>query len=216
MITHNDQLDLFRLISMNINEDVECYAFGGTAMMFYGYKDETKDIDLLFENEKGRKAFIEAIEKLGFKESSPFNLYNIKKLTLKKGKPVMYKKEDARFDLFSGTVFKTRLSPAMKEDVYATQEFKNKKILKLNVLRKEQIVFMKSVTDRKNDFEDALKIIERDKDFNWGYFVKEAKWQYENGNDWALLDAEKMMQELKEYVFIPEKYFKEIYKARKE
>ena len=49
MIAYEDQMDLFRLVSRNIKRDLECYAFGGTAMMFYGYNDETKDIDLLFD-----------------------------------------------------------------------------------------------------------------------------------------------------------------------
>ena len=66
MITHNDQVDLFALIAKHLTKDVECWAFGGTAMMFYGFKDETKDIDLLFEHEEGRKAFIAAIGSLGF------------------------------------------------------------------------------------------------------------------------------------------------------
>ena len=75
MITYNDQMSLFKLIASNIKKNIECYAFGGTAMMFYGYKDTTKDIDLLFEAETLRKEFINAIEFLGFTESSPFKIY---------------------------------------------------------------------------------------------------------------------------------------------
>ena len=80
MINYDDQMELFRLISKNIAGDIECWAFGGNAMMFYGYKDETKDIDLLFDREADRAAFINAIEKLGFVEGSLRNIYIPEKL----------------------------------------------------------------------------------------------------------------------------------------
>ncbi len=58
MITYNDQMNIFKLISKDIKIDIVCYAFGGTAMMFFGYKDDTKDIDLLFEDDSSRNEFI--------------------------------------------------------------------------------------------------------------------------------------------------------------
>lgn len=212
MITHEDQMSLFRLISSRINKDIECYAFGGNAMMFYGYKDSTNDIDLLFEKEDPRKEFIEAIKELGFEESSPIKIYIPEKIR-DKHRPLMFKREDYRFDLFVKKIFKTVLSQGMKEELYAVHEFKGKCALKIKVLRKEHIVQLKTVTERDKDFEDILTIMKKDKNFDWQYFVDEIVWQHKNGDSWALLDAEKMMKELKEYVFIEEKYFKQIYKA---
>ena len=212
MITYLDQMDLFKLISKKIAKDIECYAFGGTAMMFYGHKDETKDIDLLFEDENSKDEFVKILQTLGFSETTPINIYIPKKLR-EKHTPIMFKREDNRFDIFVKKIFKTLLSPKMKEDLFAVHDFKDKHNLCIKVLRKEHIVILKAVTDRKNDFDDIRIIVEKEKNFDWQYLIDEVLWQYENGDSWVLLDTEKMIKELKRYVFIEQKYLKQLYKA---
>ena len=196
-----------------MKKDVECYAFGGNAMMFYGYKDETKDIDLFFEKNEARKEFIEAIEEIGFEECSPKTVYIPGKLR-EKHRPLMFKKGDVRFDLFVKKIFQTVLSPKMKEDLYAIHEFRDKNNLKIKVFRKEHIVILKAVTERQADFEDIRNIVSKEKKFDWQYLIDETIWQHDHGDSWALLDVEKMLKELKEHVFVEEKYFKQIYKAQ--
>src|SRR3989338_4439492 len=129
MVTYDDQMELFKLISENTTRDIECWAFGGNAMIFYSYKDETKDVDILFDLEKDRAEFIKALEKLGFWETGLRNIYVPEKLR-DKHKPVMYSRYDIRFDLFVKKVFKTAISPKMREDLYAVHEFKGKHTLK--------------------------------------------------------------------------------------
>ena len=214
MITQQDQLDLFRLISSSLSDDVECYAFGGTAMMFYGYKEETKDVDLLFKSLPGRDSFIRAITQLGYSQTSPFQIYIPEKLK-SKHTPLMFKRDDSRFDLFTGKIFQTLLSPKMKEDLFALHQFKTTHTLTIKVLRTEFIVMLKAVTERDKDFEDIFNIVKKDKNFDWNYFIDEVLWQTEQGDGWVLLDAEKMMKELKQYVFIEEKWFKKLYSMKK-
>ncbi len=212
MIAYAEQMELLRLISKNLSMDTECYAFGGTAMMFYGYKDETKDMDLLFEGGQERQEFIKAISALGFAKTSPVKIYIPEKL---KGKhaPVMYGRGEIRFDLFAGKIFSTEISPGMKDDKYAVHDFKDKFNLRVNVLRKEHLVLLKAVTERERDFEDILTIVRKEKWFDWQYFVDEAIWQHQHGDSWAILDAEKMVLELKKYVFLEKKYLEQLYKA---
>lgn len=210
MITYEDQINIFRLISQDSNKDIECYAFGGTAMMFYGHKDETKDIDLLFEKETDRKEFIRILRSLGYTETSPLKIYIPEKLR-DKHRPLMYNRGDSRFDLFVKKIFKTVISPRMKEDVYAVHDFKGKFTLRVMVLRKEHIVMLKSVTGRQNDFDDIRTIVEKEKNFDWQYLIDEVIWQYAHGDKWVLLDTEEMMQELKKYIFIEEKYFRKLH-----
>ena len=205
------KLDIFKLISKQITQDIECYAFGGTAMMFYGYKDETKDIDLLFEEETGRDEFVKTIKNLGFDETTLVNIYIHEKLR-DKNIPLMFKRDDGRFDIFLKKIFKTVISPRMKEDLYAIHDFKDKHNLRVKVLRKEFLVLLKAVTERGRDFEDILSIVKREKKFDWQYLIDEVIWQNEHGDSWILLDIEKMMKELKQYVFIEQKYFKQLYK----
>ena len=214
MITYEDQMSIFGLISKEISKNIECYAFGGTAMMFYGYKDETKDIDLLFEDEASGNEFVKVIKNLGFSETTLVNIYIPEKLR-EKNVPRMFKREDNRFDIFLKKIFKTAISPKMKEDLYAVHDFKGKNNLRVNVLRKEFIVLLKAVTERDRDFEDILTIVKREKTFDWQYLIDEVLWQYRNGDSWVLLDAEKMLRELKKYVFIEEKYLKQIYAVKK-
>ncbi len=212
MTTYEDQMELFKIISQNISKDVECWAFGGNAMMFYGYKDETKDIDLLFEKEEDRAEFIRVIEELGFSETSPRNIYVPEKLR-DKYKPLMYSRFLSRFDLFVKKIFRTVINPEIKEERYAVHDFKGRHNLRVNVLRKEFIVLLKAVTERQNDFDDIRTIVEKEKNFDWDLLVEEAIWQYQHGDSWILMDAEKMIKELKKYVFIEQKYVKQLYAA---
>lgn len=214
MITYEDQMSLFKIISEKIKKDIECYAFGGTAMMFYGYKDETKDVDVIFENEEERNEFIDAIEDIGYRQWAPFNIYVPEKLK-NKYKPLVFKLGDGRFDLFIKKIFRTVISPRMKDDVFAIHDFKNKHNLKVKVFRKEHIVLLKAVTERDRDFEDILTIIRKEKNFDWQYFIDEVLWQTEHGDSWVLFDAEKMLRELKKYVFVEEKYLKQLYQVQK-
>ena len=131
-----------------------------------------------------------------------------------KYKPLVFKLGDGRFDLFVKKIFRTAISPKMKEDVFAVHDFKNEHNLRVRVFRKEHIVLLKAVTERDRDFEDILTIIRKEKNFDWQYFIDEVLWQTERGDSWALFDAEKMLRELKKYVFVEEKYLKRLYQAR--
>jgi len=214
MVTYDDQIDLFRLISKNLKRDVECYAFGGTAMLFYGYKDDTKDIDLVFENKDEIDEFIDVVKNLGFEWTTPTGIYIPEKLK-DKNKPLMFKRGEIRFDLFSKKIFRTNISEKMKEDLFAIHEFREKYVLKIKVLRKEHLVLLKSITERQNDFDDIKNILLKEKNFDWQYLIDEAIWQHENGDDWILLDIEKTMQQLKKDFFIEEKFFEQLYKIQK-
>ncbi len=212
MITSEDQNSLFRLIAGHLQRDLQCYAFGGNAMIFYGYKDDTKDVDLLFEEQESREEFIRVIGSLGFEKWNPGGIYVPEKLRVAHA-PLVFKGESGRFDLFVGKIFQTMLSPKMKEDLYAVHDFQGKHLLRVHVLRKEHLVLLKAVTERQNDFDDIRTIVEKDTRFDWQYLIDEVLWQYQHGDGWVLLDVEKMLQELKKYLFIEEKYFQQLYRA---
>ncbi len=213
MLTQKDQLELFKLISQNLKTDLSCYAFGGTAMMFYGYKDETKDVDILFETITERTEFIRILNNLGYSETSAVKIYVPEKLKDPHA-PIMLKRDESRFDIFVKKIFQTNLSPKMKEDLFAIHEYKGKHTFTVKVLRTEQLVILKSVTDRDKDFEDIINIIKKDQDFDWNYLIDEVLWQTAHGDGWVLLDMEETMQQLKKYIFIKEKWFKKLYQAK--
>lgn len=211
MVTHNEQLNLFDAIAHSLDKDITCYAFGGTAMTFYGYKEFTKDVDFLFLTIPDRRAFIDTITQMNFKETSPLKVYIEEKLR-DKHRPLMFVHGSVRFDLFVQKIFHTVISHNMEEDIYAVHEFKGKHTLKIRVLRKEHIVMLKSVTERTRDFDDIQLILEKDKEFNWQYLIDEVIWQFQNGDTWVLYDMERTLLELrKKGHFIENKYLDQLY-----
>ncbi|MBI5393576.1 hypothetical protein HZA96_06945 [Candidatus Woesearchaeota archaeon] len=214
MVNIQEQTNLFQLIANNITKNIKCYAFGGTAMMYYGYKDETKDIDILFVDENERSEFISAIQKIGYREISAIKIYVPEKLR-DKYKPLMFVLGESRFDVFVKKIFKTVLSEKIVEDKYAMHEYRGKFTFTVNVLKTEHIVMLKSVTERQKDLDDIKLILKKDKHFNWQYLIDEAIWQYQHGDSWVIYDLEKTIKELQKYIFIEQKYLQQLYDAVK-
>ncbi|MBC8495653.1 hypothetical protein H8D36_05850 [archaeon] len=209
MINTKDQEELLKLISRYLEEDVTCYALGGTAMMFYNFKNTTKDIDLVFGTEKERNYFIKAIKELGYKQQSIKGVYP-KEKEQEKSKPLMFTRGDERFDLFLKEIFGFKITDKIKERFYARHDFIEKKELIIKVLSKEDIILLKSITNREKDFEDIQTILEKDKEINWDLIINEAVNQRKE-KEWLIIDLEETMQKLKEITFIPEKYFEKLY-----
>jgi len=212
MIQQEDQESLFRLISSYVKKDVVCYAFGGTAMMYYGYKTATKDIDLLFADEDDNNTFIEAINVLGYKRMSMVSVY-VEALTKEKRKPEMFTRVDERFDLFVKYVFQTIFRDEMRKRFFARHDYTmSKNTLSVFVLSKEDIIFLKSITQREKDFDDILTIVQKDNNINWDLIINEARWQSRHGDGWAIMDLEQTMQRLKNIIFLKKEYFDRLYR----
>lgn len=211
MIQQEDQENLFRLISSYIKKDVVCYAFGGTAMMYYGYKTATKDIDLLFDATEACDTFIDAISLLGYKRTSMVSVYPTN-LSQEKRKPEMFTRGDERFDLFLKYVFQTAFREEMKKRFFARHDYTmGKNTLTVFVLSKDDLIFLKSITRREKDFDDILTIVQRESNVNWDLIIEEACWQSKNGDGWAILDLEETMQRLKKVIFLKKEYFERLY-----
>jgi hypothetical protein len=208
MINNEDQEQLFKLIAEYIDADIECIAIGGTAMMFSGYKNATKDIDIVFQDEKDRQIFVKAIIKLGYTERSIREVYD-KKRAEHKGKPKMYSRGEERFDLFVKNVFGFKLDA---RNITQRHDFIGKKELIIKILSKEYLMLLKAITLRDKDLEDIETIIEKEKNIDWEFIVKEAIIQKEN-NQWILYDLEETLLKLSKKTLIKKKYFDMIYAA---
>jgi hypothetical protein len=215
MIDAVSQNELFELISSYLKKDVKCFVFGGSAMLFYGYKSSTKDIDLLFEKKADREAFIDAITILGYKKRSLIDVFPKEKQKLLYT-PLLFSRGDERFDLFLGKIFQISLSDNMKSRLYARHDYvKKSKTLSVGVLSKEDIILLKSVTERERDFDDIRRLVQKESNINWDIIIEEALFQYKRGVKWILLDLEETLRRLKEYIFIPRKHFDKLYSAHK-
>jgi len=55
-----------------LKKEIEIYLLGGSAMSFYGLKDATKDVDVLFKNQYDCALFFNAITELGYETSEQY------------------------------------------------------------------------------------------------------------------------------------------------
>lgn len=211
MINTKDQEELFKLIAEYLRQNITCIAIGGTAMMFSQYKTTTKDIDLIFRNEKERNIFIEAIKQLGYKEQAIGKIYDEKRKQ-HKGKPLMYTRGDERFDLFVKNIFGYQVE-FNQEQIIERRDYIAKKELTIFVLSKEELILLKAITGREKDYEDIETILEIEKTIDWKTIIKKAISQKEK-NSWILIDLEETLQKLKKKHFIKQEIFEEIYKAQ--
>ena len=206
MINTEEQEQLLKLISNYLEKDITCIAIGGTAMMLKGYKNTTKDIDLIFQSDEDRTAFIKAIKELGYKEMSIKGIYRNKS---EKGKPLMFTRGEERFDLFVNNVFGIKPN---EEFLTQRHDFISNKELIIKVLDKEQLILFKSITNRERDLEDIETIAEKEKDIDWNKIVEEATKQKEK-NQWILYDLEETLNKLKTKIFIKKEIFDKIYES---
>ena len=189
MITIDQQQKLLLNISRRLTRKITVYAVGGTAMMFLGFKDATLDIDLVFESEKDREVFKEAIKSLGYLEMDAIKVYGAKRNT-----PEMFKLNDERFDLFVVEVIDFIFSGDMRKRAEQIHQFEDNLILK--IANPHDIILMKCATDRIKDKDDARKIINSIK-INWDVIISEAKKQIELGKDRAAFDLGYFLEDLK-------------------
>ena len=107
----------------------------------------------------------------------------------------IFSRGEERFDLFVKNIFQTELGKDMIDRFYARHDFIMKdKTLTIKVLNKEDIILLKSVTDREKDFEDILTIVERESEIDWDLIIDEAVKQHRKGNNTILLDLEETLQ----------------------
>jgi hypothetical protein len=178
MIGIEEQLSLFKLIGEHLKKGIECIVVGGSAMLFYGMKSATKDIDIIFHSDKDRKTFSHALRDVGFSERTE-RIKIESKTEIRKFMPVVFERKEARVDLFSGGLFNFRLSSGIRGRLREKHEFGR---LIVWIISPEDIVLFKSVTDREGDRVDAKNMIEK-LNVNWETILKESSWQTENGNN---------------------------------
>ena len=171
MINQQEQTGLFGIIGSQLKTKVECIAIGGSAMMFYGAKVTTKDVDLVFS----RKEDLEAVKKVlfdsGFDERK--NIKGIFGEDEAKSKPVMMDGKDTRFDLFLNDVIGFNIHKETIERIKGVHEFGN---FFVKIASPEDILLMKGCTEREKDRDDAAELI-RNFNINWDIVLDETSKQ---------------------------------------
>jgi len=145
--TDTGELEKFLQLIADLNEEIEFFAIGGTAMLLKGIKESTKDIDFITTSkyEDIKRLF----ELAGLKEKSNSRVCNIWYLG------------DTRIDIFYGEFILGTLLP---DDWRELSEYlKNIAKVKLYILNWYDIIITKIARSEKRDIDDSLKIIKTQK-----------------------------------------------------
>ncbi|MBI2659967.1 nucleotidyltransferase [Candidatus Woesearchaeota archaeon] len=175
MINIEEQISLFKnVIGSQLKNKVECIAIGGSAMMFYGTKSTTKDVDLVFSRSEDIEAVKNILYNSGFNERK-----NIKGISRENeaGKPVMMEGKETRFDLFLNEVIGFRIHEKTIERLRESHEFGN---FIVKTASPEDILMMKGCTERDKDRDDAAELIKKF-NINWNIVLDEASNQTKIG-----------------------------------
>ncbi|HLD42051.1 MAG TPA: DUF6036 family nucleotidyltransferase, partial [archaeon] len=207
MIGLEEQIELFKLIGRELEEKVECFVIGGSAMLFYGLKSATKDVDLVFIADADRKQLVKTLENIGFEPKS-YSIFKYEKAA--ENKPLLMERKDTRFDLFLNEIISTKLSAGIKGRITQKHEFSN---FIVNTVSPEDIILLKCATERAGDRKDAADIIKSRK-IDWDTIINEALWQTEHGKRVFTVYLFDFMMELKEdyKLDIPTEHIKKITK----
>jgi len=189
MVNLEDQQKLFEIIGKRLKKRTKCFVIGGSAMLYYGAKAVTKDIDVVFDDKEGFDNFLKILKEIEFKVKNPEMLY-----FGKKNKPVLMERGLDRIDVFCKEIICFRLSETMIDRVGKVYEYGN---LIAHVISPEDIILLKCATERAGDRSDAAELVKR---FNvkWDIIIKEALHQTELDKPLFVVFLYEFLLELKE------------------
>ena len=187
MIDIQQQEAILIAIGKMLPKKIQVYAIGRTALMLRSIKNSTLDIDFVFDKKSDREEFMDALRKLGAKESDVTLVYG-----LKNNAPFIFEFNNCRFDMFMNKIITSTFSDAMKERARETHEFGN---LIIRVADPNDVLIMKSVTSREKDSEDIIDIVNKSQ-IDWNIIVEESRKQVELGNETAIMGLGEKLERL--------------------
>lgn len=189
MISTREQEQVFLQLGRLLKRKAVCYAIGGTAMMFHGFKDTTLDVDLVFLDADDRAVVEDGLKKLGYAQMNSLAVYGEKV-----NHPLMYTRGSERFDLFLTEIIAFTFSESMAKHAVQVHEFAN---LVVHVAAPEAIVLLKCATDRVKDKDDVGRIIDSFK-IDYDVLFEEALVQQRLGHKKACFELGCFLEDLSE------------------
>jgi len=158
-------------IDKRLKKAIDIYLIGGCAMSYYGIKDATKDIDVLFKNKYDCADFFNAVTELGYETAEQY----FPPLLQMEATIFVYKGDEIWVDLFVENVMNAfELSPSIQKRAIKT----NLSTKKLNVycIDPHDIFLFKSITPRERD-ENDLSLLLTKANINFDFIHEEIKIQ---------------------------------------
>lgn len=190
MISKFDAIQgMFEEIASKLVDPINVYVIGGAALMHYGSKEATKDIDLVLSTKNEYELIRQVLKDLGFSsKTAPMTHQNF---TLAD----WLTRDDFRIDLFNETICgKLKLTGRIVQRAKKLETINN---LHVYVCSKEDIFVFKSITEREGDKDDCMALIKQG--INWEIIFEELNQQIkETGYDIWITIVNERLEELSE------------------
>ena len=164
----SDIASLFTELDGSLKKNVDAFLIGGGALMKYGLRDETKDIDIVVSSDEEYESLAKAFHSIGFSKQAPEIAYRRMALS------DILIRDEYRVDLFCRCVcgkFTLSEKMVMRAPVILAL---NK--LKLFICSQSDIFLFKSMTERAGDLEDCFKLA-TEYELDWDAVLEEAERQ---------------------------------------
>lgn len=156
-------------LSSEIPISVSLFMIGGAALISYGLKEATKDIDVVLQNPDELNALINTLKKLGYCNPSPIEIS--KPYTMMGANEILENRNGFRWDIFNRQVCNAlTVSSEMKS---RGTVFYTKETLEIILASKEDIFLFKGITEREADLEDMRLLAESG--LNWKVIEQECR-----------------------------------------
>ncbi len=202
---------LFSYIGKKLNHEVDALLIGGNAMLYYGMRGQTKDMDIVFYKKEDIAGVIRIIKNhpsyRTIKETKeiPYAM-NQELLQSDKGRPILIgNKNIPRFDLFYNYVFSIN-TKRIFDSASRSVRFE---LLKLRLPEPEELIFMKAATDRPQDKEDIVRIV-KSLNVDWNKFEKIMKDYYKENRKAVFFALGSLIDINKKEKMVPEKTLENI------
>lgn len=168
--SHEEVEEILRGLGERLAEPLQFLVIGGAAMLEYGLKDFTKDIDLVCWDASGKTRLLGAAKSLGFEVFGPEKRHSrlgLDRVAIKGGHTL---------DIFAGRVsYDFGLSEAMWQRGKTTRTLGKAEIRYAAV---EDIIILKLIANRPKDIEDCVSLASAKLDYEamyseiWAQYAK--------------------------------------------
>jgi len=187
---YSEIVSLISELDMIVEKDTDIFMIGGGALMKYGLRHQTKDIDIVVNTEEEFRNLVDALLSSGFEKKVPEN-ETYGRLTLSH----ILIRGHIRIDLFCRCVCgKFSLSKKMMDRASVDVSLSRVRLL---VCSLSDIFLFKSMTERDGDFLDCLKMT-ASYSLDWDAILDEAVSQSVDEHSVWITWITKRMEELSE------------------
>lgn len=166
--SHEEVEEILRCLGERLNQPVQILIIGGAAMLEYGLKDVTKDIDLVCRDAEGKARLLEAAISLGFEVVGPERRHTrlgLDRVAVKGGHTL---------DIFAGRV---SYDYGLSEAIWGRgRTAKTLGKAKMRYAAVEDIFILKLIANRPRDMEDCVALASARMDYEAIYSEIEAQY----------------------------------------